>query len=83
MYDPLAVSFLRLFLGVPRRIVAVCALGALAESLFYTALAPQLPALDRALGFSHELSGFLVDGYSLGHLEKFEMNVISERIRIK
>ena len=67
MQDSLAVSLLRFFLGLPRGVVALSALGALSESLFCTALAPQLPALDRALGLSHELSGFLVAGYSLGY----------------
>ncbi|MEY3735430.1 MAG: hypothetical protein RLZZ624_488 [Cyanobacteriota bacterium] len=47
--------------------IPICALGALSESLFYTALAPLLTQLDDALGFGHEQAGLLVAGYAIGY----------------
>ncbi len=47
--------------------ILICALGALSESLFYTALAPLLTQLDDALGFGHEQAGLLVAGYAIGY----------------
>lgn len=47
--------------------VLICALGALSESLFYTALAPLLPGLDAELGLGHEMAGLLVAGYAIGY----------------
>ena len=59
--------FLHKLYSSPRRAVTTCALGALSESLFYTALAPQLLNLDQSLGLSHQSAGYLVAGYSLGY----------------
>jgi len=47
--------------------VLICALGALSESLFYTALAPMLDQLDGSEGFNHEQAGLLVAGYPIGY----------------
>ena len=51
-----------------RAVLFVCALGALSESLFYTALAPLLPRIDVDLGLSHTLAGLLVAGYAIGYI---------------
>ena len=48
--------------------IVVCALGALGESLFYTALAPMLPSLDEQLNLGHEVAGLLVAGYAIGYV---------------
>ncbi|MFM9124469.1 MAG: MFS transporter [Actinomycetota bacterium] len=50
-----------------RLAILICALGALSESLFYTALAPLLDQLDAAEGFNHEQAGLLVAGYAIGY----------------
>lgn len=50
-----------------RLAILICALGALSESLFYTALAPMLTTLDDQLGFKHEQAGLLVAGYAIGY----------------
>lgn len=50
-----------------RLAILICALGALSESLFYTALAPLLDQLDNAEGFNHEQAGLLVAGYAIGY----------------
>jgi len=50
-----------------RLAILICALGALTESLFYTALAPMLPHLDSQLGFQEEQAGLLVAGYAIGY----------------
>lgn len=50
-----------------RLAVLICALGAMSESLFYTALAPMLRQLDAQLGFDHEQAGLLVAGYAIGY----------------
>jgi hypothetical protein len=36
-----------------RQVTAFCAIAALAEVLFYAAIAPLLPSLDRAFGLGH------------------------------
>ena len=51
-----------------RHAIIICALGALSESLFYTALAPLLPSLDRQLGLGHAMAGILVAGYAIGYI---------------
>lgn len=50
-----------------RLAILICALGAMSESLFYTALAPLLDQLDTAEGFNHEQAGLLVAGYAIGY----------------
>lgn len=50
-----------------RLAILICALGALSESLFYTALAPMLSHLDSQLGFQEEQAGLLVAGYAIGY----------------
>ncbi len=50
-----------------RLAILICALGAMSESLFYTALAPLLTTLDDELGFKHEQAGLLVAGYAIGY----------------
>jgi predicted MFS family arabinose efflux permease len=50
-----------------RLAILICALGAMSESLFYTALAPLLDQLDAAEGFNHEQAGLLVAGYAIGY----------------
>ncbi len=50
-----------------RLAILICALGAMSESLFYTALAPLLNQLDAAEGFNHEQGGLLVAGYAIGY----------------
>lgn len=50
-----------------RLAILICALGAMSESLFYTALAPLLTTLDAQLGFDHEQAGVLVAGYAIGY----------------
>ena len=50
-----------------RLAVLICALGAMSESLFYTALAPMLTVMDDELGFAHEQAGLLVAGYAIGY----------------
>jgi DHA1 family solute carrier family 18 vesicular amine transporter 1/2 len=50
-----------------RLAILICALGALCESLFYTALAPMLTHLDSQLGFQEEQAGLLVAGYAIGY----------------
>ena len=50
-----------------RLAILICALGALSESLFYTALAPMLTHLDSQLGFQEEQAGLLVAGYAIGY----------------
>lgn len=47
--------------------ILICALGALSESLFYTALAPMLTQLDDQFDFKHEQAGLLVAGYAIGY----------------
>ena len=47
--------------------ILICALGAMSESLFYTALAPMLTRLDDEYGFAHEQAGLLVAGYAIGY----------------
>lgn len=51
-----------------RAAILVCALGALSESLFYTALAPLLPGIGRELDLSHTLAAILVAGYAIGYV---------------
>jgi predicted MFS family arabinose efflux permease len=51
-----------------RAAILVCALGALSESLFYTALAPLLPGIGRDLDLSHTLAAVLVAGYAIGYV---------------
>ena len=50
-----------------RLAILICALGAMSESLFYTALAPMLTVLDDDFGFKHEQAGLLVAGYAIGY----------------
>ena len=50
-----------------RLAILICALGAMSESLFYTALAPMLTRLDDDYGFGHEQAGLLVAGYAIGY----------------
>lgn len=50
-----------------RLAILICALGAMSESLFYTALAPLLAQLDQAFGFEHEQAGLLVAGFAIGY----------------
>ena len=50
-----------------RRAILICSLGAMSESLIYTALAPLLDQLDGAEGFNHEQAGLLVAGYAIGY----------------
>jgi DHA1 family quinolone resistance protein-like MFS transporter len=50
-----------------RLAILICALGAMSESLFYTALAPLLTQLDEQFDFKHEQAGLLVAGYALGY----------------
>jgi predicted MFS family arabinose efflux permease len=50
-----------------RQAILVCALGAMSESLVYTALAPLLDQLDGAEGFNHGQAGLLVAGYAIGY----------------
>ena len=50
-----------------RQATLICALGAMSESLVYTALAPLLDQLDGAEGFNHEQAGLLVAGYAIGY----------------
>jgi predicted MFS family arabinose efflux permease len=50
-----------------RLAILICALGAMSESLFYTALAPMLTTLDNELGFKQEQAGLLVAGYAIGY----------------
>lgn len=47
--------------------IQICAIGALSESLVYTALAPLLNQLDGAEGFNHQQAGLLVAGYAIGY----------------
>ena len=47
--------------------ILICALGAMSESLFYTALAPMLTVLDDDFGFGREQAGLLVAGYAIGY----------------
>jgi predicted MFS family arabinose efflux permease len=49
-----------------RQVTVFCAIAALAEVLFYTAIAPLLPSLDRELGLGHVGGGLLVATYGLG-----------------
>jgi len=44
-----------------------CALGAMSEALFYTALAPMLTTLDDEFGFTQEKAGLLVAGFAIGY----------------
>lgn len=61
--------------------ILICALGALSESLFYTALAPLLTQLDDALGYGHEQAGLLVAGYAIGYwLGTYPASWLSARI---
>ncbi len=55
-------------LSKERLAILMCALGAMAESLIYTSLAPLLTALDDEVGFAHEHTGVLVAGYAFGYL---------------
>ncbi|MDP4667482.1 MAG: MFS transporter [Gaiellales bacterium] len=50
-----------------RLAVLICALGAMSEALFYTALAPLLTALDDQFGFHQGQAGLLVAGYAIGY----------------
>ena len=50
-----------------RLAILICALGAMSEALFYTALAPMLTTLDDELGFKQEQAGLLVAGYAIGY----------------
>jgi|688.fasta_scaffold260049_2 predicted MFS family arabinose efflux permease len=51
-----------------RLIVLICALAALAEVVFFSALAPLLPSLDRQLGLGHVTAGLLVAAYGVGYM---------------
>lgn len=50
-----------------RLAVLICALGAIPESLFYTALAPLLTTLGDEHNFTHGQAGLLVAGYAIGY----------------
>ena len=50
-----------------RLAILICALGAMSESLFYTALAPLLTTLDDEFGFGQEQAGLLVAGFAIGY----------------
>jgi predicted MFS family arabinose efflux permease len=64
-----------------RQVTAFCALAALAEVLFYAAIAPLLPSLDRAFGLGHALGGLLVATYSIGFtLGTFPAVVFTSRL---
>ena len=49
------------------RAILICSLGAMSESLVYTALAPLLNQLDGTEGFNHQQGGLLVAGYAIGY----------------
>jgi predicted MFS family arabinose efflux permease len=51
-----------------RLIVLICALAALSEVIFFSALAPLLPSLDRQLGLGHVAAGLLVASYGIGYM---------------
>lgn len=51
-----------------RLIVLICALAALSEVIFFSALAPLLPSLDRQLGLGHAVAGLLVAAYGIGYM---------------
>jgi MFS transporter, DHA1 family, multidrug resistance protein len=51
-----------------RLIVLICALAALSEVIFFSALAPLLPSLDRQLGLGHVAAGLLVAAYGIGYM---------------
>jgi MFS family permease len=48
------------------RVVLVCALAALAESLFNATIAPMLPSIARQFGLSHTIGGALVAAFAVG-----------------
>jgi len=48
------------------RVVLVCALAALAESLFNATIAPMLPSIARQFGLSHTMGGALVAAFAVG-----------------
>jgi MFS family permease len=48
------------------RVVIVCALAALAESLFNATIAPMLPSIARQFGLSHTMGGALVAAFAVG-----------------
>lgn len=50
-----------------RAVKFVCAVAALAEVLFYAALAPMLPSLEGWFGLSHAGAGALVASYGIGY----------------
>ena len=50
-----------------RLAILICALGAMSEALFYTALAPMLTTLDDEFGFKQEKAGLLVAGFAIGY----------------
>jgi predicted MFS family arabinose efflux permease len=50
-----------------RHVTIVCALATLAEALFFSAIAPLLPALDHELGLGHITAGVLVATYGIGY----------------
>ena len=45
----------------------ICALGAMAETLLFTAVAPMLETLDAEFGLSPSWAGLLVAGYAIGY----------------
>jgi predicted MFS family arabinose efflux permease len=50
-----------------RLAILICALGAMSEALFYTALAPMLTTLDDEFGFKQDKAGLLVAGFAIGY----------------
>lgn len=58
---------LRSTISNPRTTIVICALGAMAESLLFTALAPMLTTLDAEFGLKPAQAGLLVAGYAIGY----------------
>ncbi|MGV0993314.1 MAG: MFS transporter [Mycobacterium sp.] len=50
-----------------RHVAIVCAMATLAEALFFSAIAPLLPGLDKQLGLGHLIAGVLVATYGIGY----------------
>lgn len=50
-----------------RAFILICALGAMAETLLFTAVAPMLETLDAEFGLSAAWAGLLVAGYAIGY----------------
>lgn len=49
-----------------RHVTIVCALAALTEALFSSAIAPMLPSIARGLGWNHTMGGVLVAAFAIG-----------------